>query len=361
MNRAGIVLVLALVALLALALAGTAAVYAAGHASLVATARVNALRARLAAEAAARAGAARWNDSLRALAPGQSVAVGDARIRRLSPGLFLATAEARDHGAVARAGFLVRVLELRESLVLFPAAVAGASVRIGAGATADAGAAAAAPPGWDDTRCPPGLADTLAAVFGAVGLPGAEAPSALALDVAGRADGEPPTAVAPALADTLPGLGPLSWGRLASLADRVEGGSVRIGPVLDGVACATGAAGNWGDPTHPAAPCADHFPLVVAPGDLQLLGGAGQGVLVVEGDLVVSGDTRFDGAVLAAGDVILRDSATVHGAVRSAGTITLDDEAEVDYSACALARVLLEAPALDRPFRPRGRWRVPVF
>ena len=56
--------------------------------------------------------------------------------------------------------------------------------------------------------------------------------------------------------------------------------------------CDTKVETNWGEPTVPGDPCFDYFPIIYHNGNLKLQGGRGQGILLVEGDLVASGGMK---------------------------------------------------------------------
>ncbi len=354
-----------LVAVAALALAAGSTI--AARAVVVAASRADAVRARLAAEAVVRAALTSWRAGEeralllageRALPPVLRLAggaEGRATVRRLGGDLYLVRGEGRAGAARAYAGALVRVLSVGSFLAAFPAALAADRVRLGASAGVDVSAPDAAPPPWGPASCDPAAADTVAAVFGGVARPGVAA-SALEREGADIA-GEPPVAPAPPVADST-GFGPLSWDRLAAAADRTESGPVHLAPADQAGACDRAARGNWGAPLDPASPCGGYFPLVYAPGDLRVLGGVGQGVLVVRGRLELAGDTRFYGAIFVAGAVEAEAGVTVWGAVR-AGSASWSGRA--NYAACALIRALAAAPGLGRPWRTGARLWLPVF
>jgi hypothetical protein len=78
----------------------------------------------------------------------------------------------------------------------------------------------------------------------------------------------------------------------------------------------------------------------VASGGADLVGGAGQGLLLATGDLVLSGFTRFAGVILAVGNVTLRDHAEFLGAMRVQGSLMVADSARIRRSSCAVRRAL---------------------
>jgi hypothetical protein len=105
--------------------------------------------------------------------------------------------------------------------------------------------------------------------------------------------------------------GNTNFAQLAAMADLVVSGTINsIAPAVTGLppVCNTAVATNWGAPLAPLTPCGNYFPIIYAPGDVRLTGGAGQGILLVSGDLDVSGGVEFYGPVI------------VMGTIRSTGT-----------------------------------------
>lgn len=117
----------------------------------------------------------------------------------------------------------------------------------------------------------------------------------------------------PALADTAEffTFGGIDWADLTALASPattyasgtiMTGGSglTSMGPrILNGV-CDKSSIYNWGDPARTTV-CANYFPVIWGKGHLNITGGAGQGILIVDGDLNVSGGATFHGPVLVRG------------------------------------------------------------
>ncbi|MBI4408664.1 MAG: hypothetical protein HY561_03075 [Gemmatimonadetes bacterium] len=379
--RRGVVLMIALLILLALTLATAGLLFLSTQELRIARARGELLRARLAAESAARAALAAWRTSdhrdlrpgeSRGLAvPGLSGARSSVVVERLTPGLFLLRAEALvgDTGrAAARAGvgLLVRALDPREILADFPAALTtGGGLEL-TGATVDGLIAGTPPPAWPDSLCSLEATEAVAELFGAVPRPGLLVADPAAVRVSGGATvaGDPPIARDSALAAAaFDRLGPLTWELIERMADRIETGIVSLRPAAGDGACRTDEPGNWGDPIEPGSPCGSFFPLVFAPGDLEVPTGAGQAALAVGGDLRLGPGVQLYGPVLVRGRLIASDSARVFGAIRAAGRAdpSLLTAAAISYSACALWRALAQSPALSRPFRPAGRAWIPVF
>ncbi len=116
-----------------------------------------------------------------------------------------------------------------------------------------------------------------------------------------------------------------------------------IGPVENppGV-CDTSVNTNWGAPEDPSHPCHDYFPIIYAPGGVDLTSPeAGQGILVCcETSMVnFNGGSSFYGLVVSELTVELENGARLYGAALSKG-----DDHEVHtgssayYSSCALQR-----------------------
>jgi len=114
-------------------------------------------------------------------------------------------------------------------------------------------------------------------------------------------------------------------------------------------ACKTTVQNNWGAPLDKTSPCFNYFPIIYHYGDLSVSGsGAGQGILLVEGNLNVQGQVSFFGPVIATGAVNVRGTGTddvkFYGGI-IASDVQLDDSrlsgnATVLYSSCANRRAL---------------------
>lgn len=261
---------------------------------------------------------------------------GSTVVERVDSGLFLLTGRGRvpgpDGPVTARAGLMIRVLHPRRLAAAFPAAVTAEDSVLVRGTAAGGG-------GSEDNGC------------------GAPAAGAWAPDthvaVGGIVRGDPPVRLAPPPAPATPD--PFAPALAAELATvRYTLPTAAPGPLSAGQRCVADAA-NWGSPDE-GHPCHDALPLVLA-SDLVMDGGVGHGVLVVDGDVHLTGGARFDGLVVAHGELRVDTGSVIRGAARAvsarvAGTVVRDR--------CVLDRVL-SAPALDRPFRPPSRWWVPAF
>ena len=361
--RAGFALVAVVLILIGLAALATGLLFASSQQAILVASTHDVLRARLAAEAALTPALRDWVAARRALDPvGVSEpllphAVLERRVlmsavsERLGPELFLLTGR----GSASRVGapaieqsvlHLVRSLDadaigraLDAAGVASHASLASPAVVQGAGADAaplddDAARLCARwPRDGAALRAP---ADSVVAAAGAV------------------LSGSPPITPDPDPARFLAGLGFLDAAALADEAVRIDEAIVTPEPVLAGDACATEAPGNWG---APAGPCALHWPLRHAPGALTVDGGYGQGVLIVDGDLVLDGGARLRGIVIARGTLTLR-SASIEG-VLLAGRLVMEG-GSADLDRCAVASALSLAGPLRRPHRP-ARSRLPAF
>ena len=308
--------------------------------------------------AAAEAGLAAALDGgrLPSLAPGEMSAFAGSlpsgtgsfagTVLRLNRAIFLVRSSGTDAGGLSRRSVAWLV---RPAPVALPAD-ATLSVTdelvVGPGSSVDGGDS---PP---DASCPP--------AGGAV--PGILLGPAASLDLAGCADsscvrGAPPVRLAGA-AEESASRAAAAAARAALAAsgskvyDAAEAPLERPGAVGSAAACDTSVRGNWGGAAVPA--CARYFPIVHARGNLSVLGGSGQGVLLVDGDLTVDGGFTFDGPVLVGGRLIVQGAgARFRGSVRArsaALTPSAAGSAEFVFSRCALDDALLA----NAPVRPLG-------
>jgi hypothetical protein len=137
-------------------------------------------------------------------------------------------------------------------------------------------------------------------------------------------------------------------------------------PQGDAAVCNTSggyAITNWGEPWRAGSghvpACENYFPIIYAPGDLVLNANSrGQGMLLVEGSLVVNGTFEFYGVIITKNDVkASKGNMSVHGALLSQN-IDLSDNVElagsgsIMFSNCAIKQavngVAVVTPARDR-------------
>lgn len=273
-------------------------------------------------------------------------------ITRLSPATFWAVAEARagPNGEARRAtGAILRLaipdvrpfgaLALRIPPPLAGPPLIQGDVRIDGDDTA--------PDNWGDcleTGVPAAgvvISDSLS-----VGEWGAYCPPA------GCIRGSPPVLVDPGVRDSggVP-LDPAAWAALASRASiRLAGGTVVGGserplqPYVRDGQCDTAIDHNWGDPSRRTV-CGRYFPVVHVRGDLRVTSGAGQGTLLVDGDLTLAGGVTFVGAVFVRGALRTEaGGARILGITRVGGqserASILLDGVELGFSRCAASTAL---------------------
>jgi hypothetical protein len=146
--------------------------------------------------------------------------------------------------------------------------------------------------------------------------------------------------------------GDLNWADLTSMASHVYSGSPtmnQMGPSLTQAGqCDFGNTLNWGEPWHttPAHKCEGHFPIIhfEGGGTVTLSGGRGQGILLVDGDLEVSGGFEFYGPVIVRGTLktLGQSGSKLNGAVMAANVLldetTVLGDATVRYSNCVISR-----------------------
>lgn len=348
----GFALVVVLFILIALGLLTAGLVFISTEEAVIARSAEDLLRARLAAESAVRAEILSWEaEASREMTPGQvrerqqSDVGATTAIERLAGPHFLVRALATTGGGtVASAAVVVRGIEPTELWRLFPAALSTS------GAVEVWGDEALR--GFDDDpegadpgmECTDPAAAELVSIFG--------------------------SAMRPAL-ETLPVvrtrdlmIGPLKIPELKILADRVETEEVVPRPAEGDGQCDQDAPANWGAPQSPWSPCFAFYPTILAPKGLRLTGGSGQGILIVDGDLSLSGDAEFFGAVILTGALHLSERATIHGAVTALGdqaSARLEGESRIVYDPCALRSALAGTGLTNRVFHPRDRGWIPVF
>jgi hypothetical protein len=271
-------------------------------------------------------------------------------VERLAGPLYLVRSEATTAGGTkARAAAIVRGIESAELWRAFPAALsAGGPVELWGG-DAVHGFTSQTPARPGAESCQVTAVEEIRAAFGTL-----ERPAIL----------PDPDLIEPERTGPVPQLGPLADAELRRGADRYELAPVALRPAEESGLCDHGAVGNWGDPARPGAACSTCFPLIFAPGDLHLLEGAGQGILIVGGDLIISGSAQFYGAVMVSGRLELRDRAEIFGAVTNTaadGSASLASASRITYDPCALQRAFSNAAALNRAFQPHDRGWIPQF
>ncbi len=215
------------------------------------------------------------------------------------------------------------------------------------------------PNGWGAT-CPPASAD----------LPGLLIHDNDDLTINGRPtlEGSPPVQEdAPIAAEDFVQFGNLSYSDLAAIADKQfdsDQNFSAIQPAVSDGACSTGVPTNWGDPLNPDGACWNYLPIVHVGGDMMLSGaGYGQGVLLVDGDLVVTGDFDFYGVVVVLGEADFRGNTNINGGLLVRNGLNANSRSnirgntQIQYSSCSALRAISQAAAA-RPLAGRHWFEV---
>lgn len=362
----GFAIPLILMVLLAATAFGHLLHYLAHQELTVARAERDLLIARLAAEGGVRAVTGTAAGLLAAVPVGDSTVVEGAHgqrgayrvaAHRLTREIHLLAGEGLVNGAArAKVGRLTWALDAGARISTFPAAVAARGSITVTDSARIAGARVTAPPlAWGAAECAPQrpVADSIFP-HGAVAESGLWAPPAASIEPARRQrlalDPNPQSL----------SLGVLSYQDLAEVADitlGVAGGSTRVHL---GSGCPATASGNWGTPLSPGGSCGAYLPVVVVRGSLEVTGGEGQGVLVVDGGASFLANATFAGLVLATEAVRLAGDARVAGWIRSGDRVLLEGRALVEASACAGLRALSHAGLRTMRALPAGSWLEPV-
>jgi hypothetical protein len=141
----------------------------------------------------------------------------------------------------------------------------------------------------------------------------------------------------------------------------LPGGTYTTSPATVGTSCDLRRSTNWGDPGGAVTPCGGYLPLVRVDGDLSLNGGLGQGILLVNGDLRITGPFTFHGMMIVKGGVDITAPTDVRGILAAAelrsgaGSVT---QLKVHYSKCIIAKSLYSSAPLS-PLSSRA-W-IPLF
>ena len=169
------------------------------------------------------------------------------------------------------------------------------------------------------------------------------------------------TAVLPPPAGSLPTLGFLEHDSLLARVPGRAGGTVSPAPVTEGGRCVIEAASNWGSPLDPAGACGGHRPALAAEGDLTFAGGEGQGILLVTGNLRLTGGALFAGLAMVGGDLTVDAGARLHGVVRVGGRVRVSGGAGIVGAFCPALLALSAHPSLRRPIHlPGSGWIRPL-
>jgi hypothetical protein len=189
----------------------------------------------------------------------------------------------------------------------------------------------------------------------------------VSIDPAVAPDQRPTVRVDSAAADSMTYLriDDMSWHDQAAAADvhLAADSHVAPRPLVAGSTCIDDAS-NWGDPVDSTSPCSTRTPVVFVPGDLTIDGGRGQGVLLVDGRLVIAGAFTFSGQIVVRRGIETRaDAISISGGVyawratsdstQSRATradVVLTHETELRLSRCDAAHGM-ESWIRPRPMR----------
>jgi hypothetical protein len=141
----------------------------------------------------------------------------------------------------------------------------------------------------------------------------------------------------------------------------LTGGTYAPSPATVGTSCDRLRSTNWGDPVGTAEPCSGYLPLVRVEGDLTLGGGIGQGILLVNGNLRVTGPFTFHGMMIVKGAVDITAPTDVRGILAAAELRSGPEpvtQLKVHYSKCIVWKNLDSSAPLS-PLSSRA-W-IPLF
>jgi len=155
--------------------------------------------------------------------------------------------------------------------------------------------------------------------------------------------------------------GTLNWNDLTAMAGiTLPGGNYSPAPSGTATTCNQGILTNWGDPYHPAtvAGCSNYYPIIHITGNFKGTQGYGQGVLMVDGDLQVTGNFEFYGPVIVRGSFSTAGNGNhFYGGVMAADVDLSQNSvlgnAVITYSSCVVANAL-RASSPGRLMRERS-------
>jgi hypothetical protein len=324
----------------------------------------------------------KWTDSLKVgrTKKLQDTVIDEAVVKRqitkVSPTMFWVTSTARFGGqslqgaAVKRLNTLIHI-ETPDFKIMGAITARGTNTVSG---DAKVNGNDSIPAGWD---CPPSGAPAAGLVVGDSLL--TTSSSGNCSSIAGASDytcvtGSPKVKDSTALvndAATYTNFGGFSYDSLTLLADKtVAGGSTvdQIKPSVTALAtCNTPDAKNWGDtlatpPSTHRGVCQNYYPIVwvKGAGTTTINNIGGQGILLVDGNLVLAGRFQWTGLVLVKGSVSIAGNpvgAKVTGAIMAmnsgGGTNSISGQGKLQFSRCAIATIMAKrSTAATARYRP---------
>jgi hypothetical protein len=132
-----------------------------------------------------------------------------------------------------------------------------------------------------------------------------------------------------------------------------------MAPVESGGVCDKTNQLNWGEPNDTTSACHYYWPIIHSPGDLHLSGGYGQGILIVGGDMVLTGNFEFVGLVFVYG--ALRASGTGNKMVGSVSVLGSSvNITEIGTTGAGNTNIQLSSCAIERAHRYSERFARPI-
>ena len=279
---------------------------------------------------------------------------------KVGPNVFLIDVTGRDRataqggglggggGARQRIGMLARIAPIEFGIKASLTTQGGVSV----GGNALVNGADQNPTGW--TSCdPPGA--PMAGVRDNGGT--------VSTGGSGSVTGNPPVVNDPTIKDsTFTTFGGATYSQLAGRANiTLGGGNLNIAPVVTNGVCDKTILTNWGDGDTPTSPCGSYFPIIHVTGSLTVNGVQGQGILLVDGDLMVNGSFNFYGIVILQGDLKTAGGGTsdahfwggVMAKNADLSTQNLNGHATLNFSSCSILAAL-QAQSPIGMMRSRG-------
>ena len=327
MNRPGFALVFVVAIIGAVELLTLSVLALAGHEAVISDMRLRTTVAGRAADAAIARLSATWpHRPLDNMTVGTRLALQSSSntvttVERVSWGLYHVAAQAKYGRARVGRAAVLRTLDVHRALRESNEAVATAGFLIAPTAEISIDAFEVCSSPLPSER-PPALV-TVTSAKHAAGLPEARIDSLHAVLPEGYA------------------LAGVRWEELESIADFVLSGALALA-----------------DTDSLGAPV---FPLRYVPGDLEITGGTGSGLLFVAGNLKIAAGTSFNGIIVVQGRVEIADAVDIHGVLRVHDTsVSVIGAARLQYSRCAVLRALLETPARSRLIQS-ARVYIPLF
>ena len=150
-----------------------------------------------------------------------------------------------------------------------------------------------------------------------------------------------------------------SWNSLVANADlKLPGGTYGPRPAGSSAQCLTSEALNWGEPWRSGASytagCRDYFPLIYIDGPTTISNGRGQGILLVNGDLRLTGNFEWYGLIIVRDDIVKGNGTfDLWGSAMAANTSvndnnTFNGNSTFRYSRCAIESALRASAILTR-------------